>query len=112
MSQQLNKLKAEYLKDDGLFRAVNNADNTIDKWSESAYAMFLDYLLMNSNIEFLAEDARVWCEQRGLATPPNKRAWGGIITKANNEGIIKFCGYGKTSNPQAHRAIAAIWRKA
>ena len=94
-----------------MFASLNNANKYFPDWSDSAYEMFNDYLSMHTNIEFLTEDARVWCEQRGLQIPPHKRAWGGIITKASNNGLIKFCGYKKTSNPLAHRAIAAVWIK-
>lgn len=45
----------------------------------------------------MTEDARVWSEANGLPPPPDSRAWGPVIKRALQDGLISRIGYGKST---------------
>jgi hypothetical protein len=89
---------------------VAHADRKIPSWSNLAYEKLKAFLIATSG-EFMAEDVRTWCWGGNLPEPPSKRAWGGVINRAANAGLIKFVRYAKTTNPKAHLTPANVWRK-
>lgn len=102
--------QAEDAKQDGITTAVNHANDTVNKWSNKAYQMFIEYLA-NINTGFMGEDFRRYAEQRGLQDPPSKRAFGGVILRASKEKLITKIGHAQVSNVRAHKAFASIWKK-
>lgn len=102
---------AERNRENGMHSAVAHADAVIESWSEKAYQMLPTFIATRGSDEFMAEDARIWAERRGLPHPPSERAWGAVIRRAAINGLIKFVGYAKTTNPRAHRTPAALWKK-
>ncbi len=99
--------KAEQAKQDGINAAVNHADNVMPEWSDLAYDVLLKFIAQHQG-SFLAEDVREWGESM-LTDPPSKRAWGGVISKARNNGVIRCIGYGTTKNVKAHKTPASLW---
>jgi len=95
------------LRDKGIKQAINNADDTHEKWSEKAYKFLTDYI--KSHHEFMTEDVRVASEKK-IPIPPSNRAWGGIILRASKAGLITRVGFSSVKNVKAHRTPATVWR--
>ena len=108
MTQMDMPLTGEARRDRGIERAANHADRISDGWSDRALEMLRCYLLLVGG-KFQAEDIREWSHKRGLSFPPSKRAWGGVVVRARNLGLIRCIGTEKVDNPTAHCANAAIW---
>lgn len=105
------KSRAERDKENGMHAAGAHADQKVVDWSQRAYEKLQAFLNATGGREFMAEDVRMWCWGGNLPEPPSKRAWGSVITRAVRQGLIKFSGYAKTTNPKAHRTPAALWVK-
>ena len=95
------------LRDKGIKQAIDNADDTHEKWSEKAYKFLTDYI--RSHHEFMTEDVRVASEKK-IPIPPSNRAWGGIILRASKAGLITRVGFSSVKNVKAHRTPATVWR--
>ena len=107
----LNKSKAEELRDNGMKSSLYNADLFYDQeWTKVAYSCLMQFVRITRD-PFLAEEVRDWAEKFGnVPPPPSLRAWGGIISKANRNGIIEHVGYRKTSSIKSHRTPASLWK--
>jgi len=101
------RTQGEILRDNGIKVSVENADKTIDNWSEKAYSFFIKYI--RDKDFFMTEDVRVASEGL-LETPPSKRAWGSITLRAKREGIIESVGFSSVKNPKAHSTPATLWK--
>lgn len=96
-------------RDEGMNRAVDNANVTTPKWSDLVYDAFHEYVRsLKKYTKFQTEDFREWLGDR-IAEPPSKRAFGAITMRAARAGIIKHVGYAHVKNPKAHRANSAVW---
>ena len=95
------------LRDKGIKQAINNANDTHEKWSEKAYKFLTDYI--KSHHEFMTEDVRVASEKK-IPIPPSNRAWGGIILRASKAGLISRVGFSNVKNAKAHKTPATVWR--
>ncbi|HHT9135848.1 MAG TPA: hypothetical protein ACFYEK_01245 [Candidatus Wunengus sp. YC60] len=98
---------ASALRDKGIKKAVDHANKEVDKWSDKAYLMLLEYLKTSPG-QFMTEQFRAWCDGR-LEEPPHLRAFGGIIAKAAKKKLIKKAGHGTVINPNAHCCFASVW---
>lgn len=104
----LDKRLSEENRDEGMQRAIDNADKKIQLWSDQAF----DYLMRYNNTEpFLTEELRLWAYETGLPYPPTCRAWGLVMRRAANLGVIIHDGYRNVSNPKAHSTPASVWVK-
>ena len=95
------------LRDKGIKKALDNADNTHDKWSEKAYKFLIKYI--KSQYDFMTEDVRIASEKE-IPLPPSNRAWGGIILRASRAGLISRVGFSNVKNAKAHKTPASVWR--
>ena len=95
------------LRDKGIKQAINNANDTHEKWSDKAYKFLLDYI--KSHKEFMTEELRVDSEKE-IPKPPSNRAWGGIILRAVRAGLIHRVGFANVKNVKAHKTPATVWR--
>jgi len=80
-------------------------------WSDQAYDFLKDYIndIDNPNYEFMGEDIRV-ASEREIPTPSNKRAWGGVMLRAKQAGLIEKVGFSRVKNFKAHSTPATVWR--
>lgn len=100
---------ARFLRDRGITRAKDNADDKIDQWSDRAFE-FLREFISFQDIPFMAED--VWMSAEcNVPEPPSKRAWGAVIVRASRAGLIRRVGYRETKNQFSHRTPATLWEK-
>ena len=103
------KRSGNELKKAGIKKAVDHADQKVFLWSDRAFEVLKKYLLKRKK-PFMCEDVRQFAEDKtNLDLPPSNRAWGGVIQRAKNKGLIKHFGYFQVNNPKAHRANASIW---
>jgi len=106
MENQLNLFKGKELRDLGIKKALDNAENKNEGWGNSAYLFLLEY--MKTNKEFMAEEVRV--SSFGIVEPPpNNRAWGAIFVRAKKNKLIKSIGFRSVKNPKAHAAPCNLW---
>ncbi len=114
-TQQLDLIHVQHpftgaeLRDGGIKVAADHADLTNENWCERAYEALKTYLQFHK-APFMCEQVRDFAHiELGLPQPPNSRAFGGIMQRAQREGVIKHAGYGHTSNPKSHRTPASMW---
>lgn len=109
-------MEAQRLKEQGIQQSLFNADlqssvlkeGELYKWSDLAYQFLLSFLKANKGSSFMVENVRTEAVGK-IPEPPSKRAWGGIILKAKNSGLIRHIGYRQVKNPKAHMANASLW---
>lgn len=100
----------ERLKEIGMQMAVDNADSKVESWSQHCYDLLKQYLKINRG-EFFAEFFRQWTEDKlPLGEGVSKRAFGGVMSRAAKDGLIKKVGTGKVTNYKAHACYATIWK--
>ena len=95
------------LRDKGIKKALDSANNTHDKWSEKAYDFLLKYIKYQN--QFMTEDVRV-ASEKAIPKPPSNRAWGSVILKAAKSGLIHRVGFANVKNAKAHKTPASVWR--
>ena len=101
-------ITGEILRDKGIEKAVDHANETHIQWSEQAFDFLMKYI--KTSTEFMAEDVRQ--ASIGIVPhPPSLRAWGGIIVRAAKAGLIKKTGFRNVKNIKAHCTPASIWAK-
>lgn len=110
MNEQLPiPLSGTALRDIGIAQAVDHAESEAPGWSGRALDMLRRYIAEVGGA-FQAEDVREWGKMQGLDDPPHKRAWGGVIVRAKNIGLIRFVKYENVQNRQAHATPASVWQ--
>jgi hypothetical protein len=104
------RVDGERLRDEGIARAVQHADQEYSTWSARAYNALKRYVNEHRGKSFAMEDVRLWAESTGIIeAPPDPRAWGGIAQKAFRSGLISKNGYRPHRNPSRHRAPSSVW---
>ena len=101
-------LSGTALRDIGIAQAVDHAEAEAPGWSVRAMDMLRRYVDEVGGA-FQAEDVREWARMQGLDDPPSTRAWGGVIVRARNLGLIRFVKYENVQNRQAHATPASVW---
>jgi len=96
------------LRDKGIQKAEDHANEVIENWSGFAYNFLLDQI--NNGKPFMVEDIRD-AAKGIIPDPPSLRAWGSIVVKAARNGEIKRIGYHKVRNARAHSTPASVWIK-
>lgn len=91
----------------GMRLAVESAEQKNKGWLEDAIELFREFL--PGKQKFMCEHFRDYCKEKGLPTPPSKRAFGAVMFWARREGLIRSVGTDKVKNPKAHRANASVW---
>lgn len=102
--------EGERLRDEGIKTSLDHAESNEPGWGDEAFRLF-EIFLKAIRTDFQAEEARSWAEDHGLNPPPDKRAWGGVIRKAVNRGLIQRVGFQLANDPKSHRAPSTVWRK-
>ena len=94
------------LRDEGIARAIGA---TMPGWREEALAFVRDFC--NTRTTFTCEDVKTHAEGVGFPAPPDGRAWGGIMVRAKNAGLIVRAGYSTAKTPGSHMGTVAVWRR-
>ena len=99
------------LRDEGIQKAVDNAESKEEGWSDTAYQYFKIYINNKPRgFKFMIEDFREYI--RGtLPLPPSKRAFGVLAIRGKRDRLIAKAGHGQVVNPTAHRCFASVWIK-
>ncbi len=104
---QKSKPDGQALRDRGIKKAIQHAEEVGDDWQVKA----LDFLYLyarNHSGKFSGEMVRL--EAKSIVPdPPCLRAWGAILLTGSRRSWIQQVGYIKVNNPAAHRANAALW---
>ena len=95
------------LRDKGIKQAIDNADDTHERWSEKAYKFLTNWI--KTQYEFMTEDVRL-ASEKTVPIPPSNRAWGGVVVRASRAGLISRVGFSSVKNVKAHRTPATVWR--
>jgi hypothetical protein len=102
--------EARRRRDAGMERAANHADHVIGRWREKAWEKTCEFLSAHGENTFMGEDIRLFAHGRGLETPPDNRAWGGIIMRAAKRGLITRVGFGPTKSKNCHANPKSVWK--
>lgn len=100
------------LRDRGIEKAVDHANQEVENWSEEAYRFLKNFIEASKQSRvytFMTEQARKESAYFNIKEPPSCRAWGGIVLRAAKEGLIRKVGFGKVTNPKAHCTPATVW---
>lgn len=95
---------------DGMQLAAEHADAVYENWTKEAYEHLLTYINEVGG-SFTCEMLREFAENKEFPSPPNNKAWGGIICKASRGKIIVRDGYTTKKAPHCHNGTAALWKK-
>jgi hypothetical protein len=106
MKDQLNLLQGIKNKNNGIEKALENANKNNENWSKNAYSFLLHYL--KNQKTFMAEDVRI-ASFGVVSIPPSNRAWGAIFVMAKKNQLIRSIGFAKVKNPKAHGTPANLW---
>jgi hypothetical protein len=101
-------ITARELRDEGMKRAVDHAERETPGWQDQAIGHVRVFAGLEH--EFMCEEARRFAESRGIAPPPDKRAWGAVMMKCAKLGLIEKVGLGYAKDPKVHMNPASIWR--
>ena len=91
----------------GMNQSLDHANRVAPQWSERAYDKLREFCWLGN--DFMTEDVRLWAEETGLDSPPDNRAWGGIVNRAVRENMIVRVGYGNSKT--GHMRPMPVWRK-
>lgn len=96
----------------GAALAAGRADRMTALWSDRAYAQLVNFRIsLGKGGEFLTEEIRQYAEKSGLPAAPDSRAWGHIILRAKNEGMVEHTGrYERQCSKTCHGSPKSVWR--
>lgn len=79
---------------EGARRAESHANRVVDTgWSTKARLALEGFLVVSgAGATFVTSDAARWCLANGLPDPPDSRAFGNMIRKAAQTGMIRDTG--------------------
>lgn len=96
-------------RDAGMARSTAHADDLRADWSSTAYFM-LRAFVRRHEATFTTEKVRTWAHAKGLPVPPDGRAWGSILRRAAQEGLIRKLGYRQAEGRACHMHPVTLWR--
>jgi hypothetical protein len=100
---------ARALRDDGIERAQHHAGFP---WQLQADKVLRMYLAQPFPRTFTAEDVRDWgCRHGLISEPPDRRAWGGVLTRAAHTGQIRKVGVREHRDPVRHCGLSNLWER-
>lgn len=89
--------------------AMQHAETVHEDWGADACEYLEIFLRLHPGREFMTEEVREYASKRGLQAPPNLRAWGAVMQRAQRSGIIRWAGNRQVKNRKAHSATASVW---
>lgn len=97
----------DIMRDAGMRRSLNHANEVTPKWGDRAYNFLKIYLEIHST-PFMAEDVRL-ASVGFIEEPPSLRAWGSIVVRGSKAGLIRRVGFQNVKNAVAHSTPASVW---
>lgn len=88
--------------------ATERADADCAGWAEQAYA-FLKRFARRRKDPWLSEEFIYWSKGAGLKQPKDKKAFGSIVRRALNNGVIRRAG---VSTATRNSSLKPTWRAA
>jgi len=100
------KPSGELLRDKGIHRAVQHAEEIHNDWQRTALDFL--YIYARNHDRFSGEMVRM--EAKGIVPePPSLRAWGAVLLQGARKGWIERIGTIHVTNPRAHACFASEW---
>lgn len=89
----------------GMSRVEAAAERELEGWRERA----LDFLVTwgRGQASFRTEDVRAAARAAGFPSPPNEKAWGPVVSRAQSRGLIVRVGTGHSDC--SNRSLARLW---
>lgn len=95
----------------GIYSAEKHAERFVEGWRLEAADYLRAFARANRGRDFLAEEIAPWAYDHGCNYPPDQRAWGGIIQKANRLGIIEPTGLAAKNKLSGNNSTwRPLWR--
>ena len=108
---QLDAAASQRARDAGMHTATAHADRIEANWTDRAYTLLREFARISD--DFLTEDLRDWAHRvKGFSTPPDGRAWGGVINRAVKAGLIFRIGFKPKKSKNCHGQPISVWRVA
>lgn len=104
-----NKKRARSARDQGIKRAIDNADRHCADWSDRAFSLVQPYLMRKAGEKITGEEVRQYVERMGLPNPPDKRSWGAIMLRAAKKGLLQKVGWTTASDPKVRCNPISLW---
>jgi hypothetical protein len=86
---QPSLFEAAQRRDKGIHDSAGHAGG---EWVDDALT-YVEAFTRHTDGPFLGEQVREWAEARGLAAPPDGRAWGAVMQAAKRRHLLRSCGY-------------------
>lgn len=104
--------EAERLRDDGIARATDHANNVSPGWTETTYKIFIGEFLPTMK-RFTIEQFRTYIKQNkpGYELPPDNRAFGFVPVRAKNAGLIRRLSVSFHRDPKCHHGMSTVWER-
>lgn len=108
MNSQMSLSLAKRGRDNGMFQVEDKANRICPGWSEDAHGFLLDYLKNIGGHPFMTEDVRL--ASAGVVDEPHDtRAWGGVIRRAVNAGLVRRVGFAPSKT--GHCRPMPLWSR-
>lgn len=109
-------MNGHQLAERGAERAMAHADRVASTpptaWRDEAYAQLRTFINFKRLFRhtFMAEDVREFAEKNGCPTPPDGRAWGGVVQRAMRDKLIERVGFAPMKSRNCHANPKSVWR--
>ncbi len=97
--------------DDGMKAVAAKAEGELPGWKGEAGGFLEQFVKLNPDREFLAEEVGPWAYEKGCRQPHDDRAWGLVMKEAGARGIIEQTGRAAKNRLSGHNSRwSALWR--
>lgn len=96
----------------GAERAADHADQEEPSWSDRALEMLRRFLAEHPREHFICEDVREYAGKRGFSRPPDSRAWGAVMRRAAEFGLVVATGAWAPGRAMCHARPQRVWQGA
>lgn len=94
---------------EGAQRAIDHADKESKGWSDQARGFMAGFIVTVPH--FTSEEVWIAAEKAGIAQPPDRRAWGGVINGFVKRGLIRKLGTGFSKLARLHGNHIAVYER-
>jgi len=97
-------------RDQGIARSTRHANRVTPGWGDIAYAFLVDWIAHGR--AFIAPEVRKAFERAGHQPAPTAQAWGGVLLRARNAGLIRYVGAITYGDETMHTQTVRQWVQA